>query len=74
VQITIKSISFLKQGLAQVRYLSALSDGEQTRRQHWICTIAYEYEPEARIPLSVLADNALGFAVSDYRTEPEDAQ
>ena len=73
VEITIKSISFLKQGLAQVRYVTALDDGETTKRQHWIATIAYEYEPDASIPLSVLADNALGFAVTDYRTEPEDA-
>jgi type IV secretion system protein VirB8 len=54
VEITIKSISFLRKGLAQVRYLSALSDGEQTRRQHWICTIAYEYEPDASIPVSAV--------------------
>jgi len=73
VEITIKSISFLKQGLAQVRYMAALSDGETTARQHWISTIGYEYEPDASIPLSVLADNALGFAVADYRAEPEDA-
>lgn len=74
VEIAIKSISFLKQGLAQVRYVTALSDGEKTRRRHWISTIAYEYEPDAAIPLSVLADNALGFAVTNYRTDPEDAQ
>lgn len=74
VEIAIKSISFLKKGLAQVRYVAALSDGEETRRQHWISTITYEYEPDASIPLSVLADNALGFAVTDYRAEPEDAQ
>ena len=73
VEITIKSISFLKQGLAQVRYMAALSDGETTTRQHWISTIGYAYEPDASIPLSVLADNALGFAVADYRAEPEDA-
>jgi len=74
VEIRIKSISFLKQGLAQVRYVAALGDGEETRRQHWISTIAYAYEPDASIPLSVLADNALGFAVTDYHAEPEDAQ
>lgn len=74
VEVTIKSISFLRKGLAQVRYVAALGDGKDTRRQHWISTIAYEYEPDASIPLSVLADNALGFAVTDYRAEPEDAQ
>ena len=73
IDITIKSISFIGRGLAQVRYVAALRDGEATQRQHWIATIAYEYEPDATIPLSVLADNALGFAATEYRTEPEDA-
>lgn len=73
VEITLKSISFLEPGLAQVRYVAALHEGERTRRQHWISTIGYTYEPDASIPLSVLADNALGFAVTDYRAEPEDA-
>lgn len=73
VDIAIKSISFLKQGLAQVRYMATLSDGETTKRQHWISTIGYDYEPDASIPLSVLADNALGFAVTDYHAEPENA-
>jgi type IV secretion system protein VirB8 len=73
IDIAIKSISFIGKGLAQVRYVAALSDGEATKRQHWIATIAYEYEPDATIPLSVLADNALGFAATEYHTEPEDA-
>lgn len=74
VAITLKSISFLKPGLGQVRYVAETHDDETTERQHWIATIAYAYEPDASIPLSALADNALGFAVSDYRAEPEDAQ
>jgi len=71
VEITLKSISFIGKGLAQVRYLATTSDGETTTRKHWIATLRYEYEPDASIPLSVLADNALGFAVTDYRAEPE---
>ena len=74
VEITLKSISFIGRGLAQVRYVAALTDHETTNRQHWIATVRYEYEPDASIPLSVLADNALGFAVTEYRAEPEDAQ
>jgi type IV secretion system protein VirB8 len=73
VEITLKSISFIGRGLAQVRYVAATNDGEATERTHWIATIRYAYEPDAAIPLSVLEDNALGFAVSDYRAEPEDA-
>jgi type IV secretion system protein VirB8 len=74
VEIALKSISFIGRGLAQVRYVAALTDHETTNRQHWIATVRYEYEPDASIPLSVLADNALGFAVTEYRAEPEDAQ
>ena len=73
VEIALKSISFIGTGLAQVRYLATTGDGETTKRQHWIATLRYEYEPDAEIPLSVLEDNALGFAVTEYRTEPEDA-
>jgi type IV secretion system protein VirB8 len=73
VEIALKSISFIGKGLAQVRYVAATNGGEEARRQHWIATIRYEYEPDATIPLSVLEDNALGFAVTEYRAEPEDA-
>lgn len=73
VEIALKSISFIGKGLAQVRYVAATTDGEATKRQHWIATVHYEYEPDAAIPLSVLEDNALGFAVSEYHAEPEDA-
>jgi type IV secretion system protein VirB8 len=74
VEITLKSISFIGKGLAQVRYIAAQTDRDTTNRRHWIATVRYEYEPDASIPLSVLADNALGFAVTEYRAEPEDAQ
>lgn len=73
VEIALKSISFIGKGLAQVRYVALTNGGEEARRQHWIATIRYEYEPDATIPLSVLEDNALGFAVTEYRAEPEDA-
>lgn len=73
VDIRIKSISFIGTGVAQVRFIATVSDGEDSERHHRIATIAYDYEPDASIPLSALADNALGFAVSEYRSEPEDA-
>jgi type IV secretion system protein VirB8 len=73
VDIALKSISFIGKGLAQVRYVAATTGGDSADRQHWIATVRYEYEPDAEIPLSVLEDNALGFAVIEYRAEPEDA-
>jgi len=73
VDIAIKSISFIGTGLAQVRFIATVDDGEHSKRHHRIATIAYGYEPDAAIPLAALADNALGFAVREYRSEPEDA-
>ena len=73
VDIAIKSISFIGAHLAQVRFIATVDDGEHSTRHHRIATIAYDYEPDASIPLSALADNALGFAVREYRCEPEDA-
>jgi len=73
VDIKIKSVSFLGDGLGQVRYLEEVEDGKNVQRSHHVATIQYEYEPDASVPLSALADNAMGFAVSQYRSEPEDA-
>ena len=56
-----------------MRFIATVSDADNSERHHRIATIAYAYEPDASIPLSALADNALGFAVSEYRSEPEDA-
>lgn len=73
VDIKIKSVSFLADGLGQVRYIEEADNGDKIQRSHHVATIQYEYEPDATVPLSALADNALGFAVSEYRSEPEDA-
>lgn len=74
VEITLKSISFLEKGLAQVRYITTTFDTDSETHGHWIATVKYQYQPDTKIPLSVLADNPLGFAVTAYRSEPEDAQ
>lgn len=72
VEVKIKAISFIGKGLAQVRYLLAIEDKLGKSARHGIATLAYRYEPDADVPLSVLADNALGFSVTEYRSEPED--
>lgn len=73
VDIALKSISFIGKGLAQVRFIATVTGPDGAKRHHRIATVRYAYETSATIPLSVLADNALGFAVSEYRSEPEDA-
>jgi len=76
VDIHLKSITFMpdRDGLAQVRYLQTVRDsqGKETRSHH-VATILYGYEPDTEIPLSALVDNPLGFAVSEYAVEREDA-
>ncbi len=68
VDISLKSISFIEKGVAQVRFIATVIDADSEERHHRIATVHYDYEPAATIPLSVLADNALGFAVSEYRS------
>jgi len=76
VEIHLKSITFVpdRDGLAQVRYVQTVRDdqGKETRSHH-VATILYGYEPDTEIPLSALIDNPLGFAVSEYAVEREDA-
>jgi type IV secretion system protein VirB8 len=72
VEVRIASIAILAPGLAQVRYRTLRKEHDQQDQvRAWIATLRYTYEPNAQIPLGVLAENPLGFAVSDYRAEPE---
>jgi len=59
--IQIKAITFIGKGLAQVRYRQNITDPNGDSIRHGIATIAYSYEPDPSVPLSVLEDNALGF-------------
>lgn len=72
VDVTIKAISFIGEGLAQVRYMLDVDTKGDVIKRHGIATVAYHYELDTDVPLSILADNALGFAVSEYKSEPED--
>jgi type IV secretion system protein VirB8 len=78
VEIRLKSIAFLERGLAQVRFIRVVTgndgDSRDERRTHHVATVRYGYEPNAEIPLSALADNALGFAVREYGVAQEDAE
>ncbi|WP_212112515.1 virB8 family protein [Bartonella queenslandensis] len=72
VTITIKSISFINQDVAQVRYYKTVRDN-QTKKEfitHWVATLTFEY---INAPISVenRLINPLGFIVSEYRTDPE---
>ncbi|WP_078674219.1 MULTISPECIES: virB8 family protein [Bartonella] len=72
VTITIKSISFINQDVAQVRYYRTIRDNENNKEfiTHWVATLSFEY---INAPISVQNRliNPLGFIVNEYRTDPE---
>lgn len=72
VTVTIKSISFINQDVAQVRYYRTIHDNENNKEfiTHWVATLTFEY---INAPISVQNRliNPLGFIVNEYRTDPE---
>ncbi|EJF76700.1 hypothetical protein MCO_01539 [Bartonella sp. DB5-6] len=72
VTVTIKSISFINQDVAQVRYYRTVRDNDNNKEfiTHWVSTLTFEY---INAPISVQNRlvNPLGFIVSEYRTDPE---
>lgn len=70
--ITIKSISFINQDVAQVRYYKTVRDNDKNREfiTHWVSTLTFEYT-NAPISVQNRLVNPLGFIVSEYRTDPE---
>lgn len=70
VETKIKSISFLKQNTAAVRYLRIQRTGTTAEESNWIATITFRYVngPETEQAREI---NPLGFLVIDYRTDPE---
>ncbi|WP_156851092.1 virB8 family protein [Bartonella refiksaydamii] len=72
VTVTIKSISFINQDVAQVRYYRTVRDNDNNKEfiTHWVSTLTFEY---INAPISVQNRlvNPLWFIVSEYRTDPE---
>jgi type IV secretion system protein VirB8 len=69
-RITIASISLINENVVSVRYMRTITRGEEARSSHWVATLTYSY---ANAPMSATDRlvNPLGFAVSDYRADPE---
>ncbi|WP_120632543.1 virB8 family protein [Ruegeria sp. EL01] len=75
-EVQIRSISFLDDGLAQVRfYLITKNEDEDTqRRSQWVSTITYTFDGQAEISSQDRMMNPLGFLSTDYRADPEVVQ
>lgn len=70
--VAIKSVSFLKDNIALVRYTKEVKDAVNNGLTHWAATIVFQY---AGTPMSEhdRAINPLGFQVVEYRNDPDQA-
>lgn len=75
--VTIKGISFLEPGVAQIRFFRTVrpadGDGRDAKRTDFTSTISFVYLHK-NIPDSVRLVNPLGFTVTNYRLDRDVAQ
>jgi type IV secretion system protein VirB8 len=69
VTVKIKSLSFIRSNVALVRYIKESSTGQSS---HWVTTLAFQFSGEP-MSESDRAINPLGFQVTEYRNDPDDA-
>ncbi|MFS8050450.1 virB8 family protein [Rhizobium sp. BR 314] len=69
-RINIVSISLINANVLSVRYMRTIARGDETHTTHWVATLTFSY---VNAPMSSTDRliNPLGFAVSDYRSDPE---
>ena len=70
IEARVLSISFLREGLASVRFHRRFYGAVAERDEHWTATVAYAFHP-ARMKERDLWRNPLGMQVSAYRRDPE---
>ena len=69
-RINIASISLINSKVVSVRYMQTVTRGEDVRTTHWVATLTFSYVNAPMSSTDRLV-NPLGFAVSDYRADPE---
>lgn len=69
-RINIASISLINANVASVRYMRTITRGEDVRTTHWVATLTFSYVNAPMSSTDRLV-NPLGFAVSEYRADPE---
>lgn len=70
-EIDIRSISFLGDGIAQVRFSRTVTQNDEAKRTPYVATIHYAFKPGAEISISDREINPFGFQVENYRADPE---
>jgi type IV secretion system protein VirB8 len=69
-RINIASISLINPHVVSVRFLRTITRGEEVRTTHWVATLTFSYVNAPMSSTDRLV-NPLGFAVSEYRADPE---
>lgn len=69
-RISIVSISLINATVTSVRYMRIITHGDDVRSTHWVATLTFSYVNAPMSSTDRLV-NPLGFAVSEYRADPE---
>jgi type IV secretion system protein VirB8 len=72
-QVSIRAISFVAPGVANVRFHRLVRQAGQATETDWIATLAFAYT-KAPMGEADRLRNPLGFQVSSYRADPEVVQ
>ena len=73
IDVSIRSVTIIERGLAQVRFARTLrrERDHRTVTQSAAATVAYEFRPEVEQTLEGVWANPLGFVVTGYRVDAE---
>ena len=69
-QIDIRAVSFVSDGVANVRFHRIVRQSQQVTESDWIATVAYSYT-KAPMGEADRLRKTLGFQVTSYRADPE---
>ena len=69
--VTIRSIAFIGDDLAQVRFARTVTERDERVRTLWVATVQFSFQSDAVISDQDRLINPLGFVVTDYRSDPE---
>lgn len=70
VLVAIRAISFVSDGVANIRFHRTIRSGQQATESDWIATVAYTYT-DAPMAEGDRLRNPLGFQVTSYRADAE---
>ncbi len=70
IDIKIKSVSFINDKIASVRFLRELRENDRIKQSHWNAVIEFQYSQKPT-RMKERFSNPLGFQVVSYRVNPE---